>query len=89
MKKTLLLIFVSFAFIALNAQTAINAASDKTAEKNITPAKVVENPNAPEITFENLIHDYGTLQKGDDGNTEFKFTNTGKEPLILSDVKTS
>ncbi|MBK6345459.1 MAG: DUF1573 domain-containing protein [Bacteroidales bacterium] len=47
------------------------------------------NPNAPEITFEKIVHDYGTLFVGGDGNCEFIFTNTGKEPLILSSVKSS
>ena len=42
------------------------------------------NPNAPEITFEKTVHDYGTIVKGANGTCEFKFTNTGKEPLILS-----
>lgn len=50
---------------------------------------VTNNPNAPEISFTKTVHDYGTLFSGGDGNSEFEFTNTGKEPLILSSVKTS
>lgn len=46
-----------------------------------TPA---DNPNAPEISFEKTVHDYGNMVQGADGTCEFKFTNTGKEPLILS-----
>jgi len=42
------------------------------------------NPNAPEITFEKKVHNYGSIIKGANGTCEFKFTNTGKEPLILS-----
>ena len=52
-------------------------------------AKANENTNAPEITFEDKVHDYGTLFVGGDGNCEFEFTNTGKEPLILSSVRSS
>jgi len=47
------------------------------------------NPNAPVITFEKTTHDYGTLPKGGDGTCEFKFKNTGIEPLILSNVTSS
>lgn len=54
--------------------------------KTETPAP---NPNAPEITFDKLVHDYGTLYVAGDGNCEFVFTNNGKEPLILSSVKSS
>jgi hypothetical protein len=47
------------------------------------------NPNAPEIAFDKVVHDYGTIQQGADGTCEFKFTNTGKEPLILSKPQSS
>lgn len=42
------------------------------------------NPNAPEISFEQEVIDYGSIEKGADGKREFVFTNTGKEPLIIS-----
>lgn len=48
-----------------------------------------DNANAAEITFETDLHDYGTLDYGSDGVYAFKFTNTGKEPLIISDAKGS
>lgn len=46
------------------------------------------NPNQPidSIVFVNVTHDYGTIKQGSKGNCEFKFTNKGKTPLILSDV---
>lgn len=47
------------------------------------------NPNAPEISFDKTVHDYGTILQGADGTCEFKFTNTGKEPLILSKPQSS
>ena len=47
------------------------------------------NPNAPIATFDKLVHDYGTIEQHADGNCEFVFTNTGKEPLILSNVRSS
>jgi hypothetical protein len=47
------------------------------------------NPNAPIVTFDKLVHDYGTIEQYADGNCEFVFTNTGRDPLILSKVKSS
>ncbi len=38
----------------------------------------------PEITFEKLAHDFGTLPKGGNTTTRFNFRNTGKSPLIIS-----
>lgn len=49
----------------------------------------VSNPNAPVIAFDKMVHDYGTLAYDADGKCEFKFTNEGKEPLILTNVKAS
>lgn len=54
-----------------------------------TAPQPAANPNAPVITFEKTTHDYGTVTKGGDGTCEFKFKNTGIEPLILSNVSSS
>jgi hypothetical protein len=48
-----------------------------------------ENPNAPVISFDKTEHDYGTFYQNGDGETFFVYTNEGKEPLILSRVKSS
>ncbi len=75
MKKFFLLsLFVSMAF------TMINAQETKTQEQPL---------NGPKISFSEQEHNYGTIQKGGDGNCEFVFTNEGNEPLILSNVKAS
>jgi hypothetical protein len=71
-------VFAAATFGILNTVTAQEA---KTIE--------VENTNAPEITFEKTTHDYGTIENGANGVYEFKFTNTGKEPLIISRAKGS
>ena len=42
-----------------------------------------------EITFESEVVDYGTIEKGDDGVREFKFTNTGASPLYITKVRSS
>ena len=76
MKKFFLLsLFVSMAFTMINAQE-----ETKTQEQPL---------NGPKISFSEQEHNYGTIQKGGDGNCEFVFTNEGNEPLILSNVKAS
>jgi Protein of unknown function (DUF1573) len=75
MKKTILaLAVIGFTGFALNAQTTAPAAS-------ATVAPV--NPNAPEAVYENEVLDYGTVEYDAEGTREFKFKNTGKEPLII------
>jgi hypothetical protein len=41
------------------------------------------------IAFASTVHDYGTIEQGADGSYEFKFTNQGKTPLILNNVRSS
>ena len=48
-----------------------------------------DDPNAPEIAFENETHDYGTIKQGADGGCEFKFKNIGKDPLVISNARGS
>lgn len=57
--------------------------------QDATTPQPADNPNAPVIAFEKTTHDYGTVTKGGDGACEFKFKNTGIEPLILSNVSSS
>jgi hypothetical protein len=75
---------IIFSFVML-----IFAAFNLQAQDNAQPATPPPNPNAPEITFEKTVHDYGMIIQGADGTSEFKFTNTGKEPLILSKPQSS
>lgn len=75
MKKLFLL-----SLIAIMAMGTINAQNTPTAEAPIS---------GPKITFANLEHNYGQIVKASDGNCEFEFTNTGTEPLILSNVRAS
>lgn len=51
--------------------------------------KEADNSNAPQIKFDKLIHDYGTIAQGANGEVEFSFTNKGNEPLILSRPRSS
>lgn len=76
MKRFISTLVLVFAFIfGANAQT------QKTEQKS--------NAAQAEITFEKLEHDYGEVQQGGNGVTEFKYTNTGKVPLVLSKVRSS
>jgi hypothetical protein len=59
-------------------------------ETTNTPAETKEKKEkTAEITFDKLVHDYGTIFEGDPGECEFVFKNTGKEPLVLSNVFSS
>jgi hypothetical protein len=52
-------------------------------------ATVAPDPHAPVMTFESREHDYGTVAHNGNGNCEFRFKNTGKSPLVISNVQGS
>ena len=52
-------------------------------------ATAQENVGGAELTLEKEVHDFGTLDKGGDASTEFVFTNTGTEPLVISNARGS
>ncbi|WP_196893742.1 DUF1573 domain-containing protein [Aureivirga marina] len=74
MKKFVPLLVLFLTFVGVQAQQNANNQAD---------------PNAPVITFEETVIDYGKIEHKADGKRVFKFTNTGKSPLIISKVKSS
>lgn len=67
--------------------------SPKPAQKNAVTATpqtqptATVSPTAPEITFTETTHEFGSLKKGSSVVYKFQYKNTGKEPLIIFDCK--
>lgn len=76
MKKTILSIGLMLC-VAIGAKAQDAAATT-------TPNPV--NPNAAKFKFESELIDYGTIEHNADGNRTFKFTNVGKEDLVISNI---
>ena len=76
MKRLISTLVLVFAFVL-----GANAQSNKAEKKS--------NAAQAETSFEKLEHDYGRVEQGGNGGTEFKYKNTGKVPLILSKVRSS
>lgn len=89
--------------IQVKAQAAIQAAKDSVAAaKNEEPSpfdhisadpmkssnNIVTGP-VTTISYERTLHDFGRIPSGPTYKTSFKFTNTGKEDLIVSNAKAS
>ena len=75
MKKIALLLFVGIFGLSINAQD------------QLATTKIDEN--APIFKFENEVVDYGEIARNSDGVKILKFTNVGKSPLIITNVKGS
>jgi len=71
-----------FALICMFASLFFGVSAQEVETKEV-PA------NGAKIRFEQMEHQYGTIQKGGNGDCEFTFWNDGNEPLILQNVKAS
>jgi hypothetical protein len=60
------------------ATIAVSAQSTTTASKN-----------GPVLTWDKSTHDFGNMVNGDVAEHTFKFTNTGNEPLVITNVQVS
>ncbi len=67
--------------------TAVEPANS--AAQTATPEMAVPTGPTTTMTFEETTFDFGTVQDGEMVSHTYKFTNTGNEPLILSDAKGS
>lgn len=50
------------------------------------PATTLNAATTAAMKFETEAHDFGKIKQGDKVTYEFKYTNTGKSPLIISDA---
>ncbi len=71
---------ISSLFVA--AAVCFTAMAQEDAEKK-------ENVNAPVFEFDAKVHDFGEVPEGPKYEHVFNFTNNGKEPLIISNVRAS
>ena len=49
--------------------------------------QTAEKVSGPVIAWEKSTHDFGDMAQGDKVEQTFKFTNTGNEPLVITNVE--
>lgn len=86
MKKLLILFTALFMTMSLSVM-AQNQSTSANSSQNAKGA--TKNSHSPYMEFDKLVHDYGTIMENGDGNCVFTLTNTGREPLILTDAHSS
>jgi len=89
MKKNLLSVlisvFVSVMLLSCNSQNnGVNVLNDSIGGATFTDKNAV-----PTISFTEDFHDFGKLSAGEIVSYAFKFKNTGKSVLVISNVATS
>lgn len=82
-------------FLCVLAASILAACSQGSGQGNVqsgaitttnNSAAAVSPASAPKMKFENESHDFGKITQGDVVHYDFKFTNTGKSPLIITNA---
>jgi len=88
MKKLFLLLstiaLVSFTSCKEKATEKINQENVEKATERDAQAIVF-----PSITFDKTTHDFGEIMNGTPVETVFTYTNSGKSPLVVTDIKST
>lgn len=83
MRKTILSLACLAILAACNNQSSTEnvASSDP---KEVSANTVPDAENAPAFKFEKEAYDFGEITEGEKVSYDFKFTNIGKSPLIIT-----
>ena len=69
-----------------------NEENDKALKKELSEVEKEAQKalaSSTSMSFDKLDHDFGTIKEGSTNKVLFKVTNTGKRPLVISDVSAS
>jgi hypothetical protein len=86
MKKTIFTIAACMLGLAVLAQDKAAPAKPVAASQAPATPAAVDNPNAAEMKFEVEEYNFGTIKQGDKVSYDFKFSNAGKDALVISDA---
>jgi hypothetical protein len=88
MKKGILLIAAIGAMVFTSCK---DDASSKVKAENVETAaeRDAQAVYYPEMSFEEEEHDFGNIKRGTNVEHTFKFTNTGKAPLVITNATSS
>ena len=66
-------------------------ATSKIKSENVTQAaeRDAAEVEFPILTFDKTEHDFGEIENGTPVETVFNYTNTGKAPLVITDIKST
>ena len=86
--KKISLIFLITPFLFLNS--CKDKAADKINKENVQMATERDSQIVfPSISFDKTLHDFGDITNGTPVETIFSYTNSGRSPLVVTDIKST
>lgn len=94
--KKLLIIILALASIAAcksdtktNTDEVIQSVRSIGSDEIITEARPIDSINVAKMSFEESRFNFGKVDEGETVKRTFEFTNTGREPLVISNAKST
>ena len=89
--KTVFSLKNTFVFILAIGLVACAPRKDKDVDTDMVNIDATASGNAPtgkapQMKFETIDHDFGTISQGERVSTQFKFKNTGGSDLVISEA---
>lgn len=94
-------LFISLFIVIASCNQEDPQAQEEEALKDKLPATLVHNPRSlndadsgklqelGKLVFEDTIHNFGTLNEGEQVSYEFSFTNKGRKDILINEAKAS
>lgn len=73
-------------FFSLMAAAMLMSACTQSGSSTTAATTTGNTANAPVMKFDKDTYDFGKIKTGDKVTYDFKFANTGKSPLIITDA---
>ena len=91
MKQILVLALAAVTFASCQQNgSKVNETVDSTSVTAVkTEASAAASPDAAVLAFDQTSYNFGTIKQGEKVHYDFKFKNTGKTPLIVSNATAS
>lgn len=88
MKKISLILF---ALVILPMNSCKENATEKINQDNVEKAaeRDAQTIVFPTISFDKTLHDFGEIENGTAVETVFSYTNSGRSPLVVTDIKST
>ncbi len=76
-------------FVAFTACDSATSKINNGSESSSVELSDVDGDGAPKFSFTEEAHDFGTIEEGTVAKHDFKFTNSGDAPLIITNAQGS
>jgi hypothetical protein len=70
-------------FTFMRIDKTVTTSTENSGEKGVPAIRAIPNLPKTTIFFDSIFHDFGIIPETKKVHARFKFTNTGKEPLVI------